>query len=178
MSVANDPKAGQVHTALATWLYLLADAGHPPRDGALAAAIQALRSATAGRADPLGQALVDAVRAALGTEPVLAAVTAWLTALYGAEHVTTDLGADREARVHAARRHQFSSNLPWLARVYDRFPDGTVGPHWLLVERVDERVVCLDPYPWDELDEEYAQPLIEFLVKWELAGCEGLRFQP
>ena len=46
----------------------------------------------------------------------------------------------------------------------------------MLVESLEERVRCLDPYPWDDLDEEFEQPLIEFLVKWELAGLAGLRF--
>ena len=45
-----------------------------------------------------------------------------------------------------------------------------------MVERVTDVVLCMDPYPWDDLDEEYAAPLIDFCVKWELGGGVGLRF--
>ena len=59
----------------------------------------------------------------------------------------------------------------------ERFPDGTVGPHWVMVERITDTVTCADPYPWDDLDEEYEQDTIEFLVKWELAGSHSVRWQ-
>jgi len=36
----------------------------------------------------------------------------------------------------------------------------------------------MDPYPWDDLDEEHTIELTEFLVKWELAGGQGLRWLP
>jgi hypothetical protein len=45
-----------------------------------------------------------------------------------------------------------------------------------MVERMTDVVMCMDPYPWDDLDEEYAAPLVDFCVKWELAGGAGLRF--
>lgn len=170
-------KSGQLHTAVATWIFLLSDAGHAPDDQGLAAALDAFRDADdSTRVDTLGQALVDAVRLGLGEDADAGDVAGYLGRLYGEGRVTTALGATRDERVQAARRAQFATNLPWLARVIDRFPDGSVGSHWLLVQRVDEQVRCMDPYPWDDLDEEYAQPLIEFLVKWELAGCQGVRW--
>lgn len=172
-------KTGQLHTALATWVFLLGDAGHQPDDAAVAAALKALREAPGDSdADALGQTLVDAIATSMGPDQDMAAVTGWLSGIYGSDRINTELGQDREARTHAARRHQFASNLPWLARIIDRFPGGELGAHWLLVERVDEQVTCMDPYPWDDLDEEYSQPLVEFMVKWELAGCEGVRFTP
>jgi hypothetical protein len=48
--------------------------------------------------------------------------------------------------------------------------------HWVLVERVTDEVLCMDPYPWDDLDEEYVQPTLDFLVKWELAGGGSFRW--
>jgi len=177
MSDLSQAKAGQLDIVLATWIFLLHDAGHVPDEASLCAAIDALRDAPEG-ADPdvLGQALVRAVRASLGEGSRLSDVSAWLSRIYGEAHVSTDFGADRDSRVQSARRHHFGSSLPWLARIIDRFPGGEVGAHWLLVERLDEEVTCMDPYPWDELDEQYRQPLVEFLVKWELAGGEGIRF--
>lgn len=177
MSADTAGKSGQLHTAVATWIFLLADAGHAPDDAGLATALDAFRDADdASDADALGKALVDAVRTGLGDSADLGDLVAYLGRLYGAGRLTTDLGQDRESRAQAARRAQFATNLPWLARIIDRFPDGSVGSHWLLVERVDEQVTCMDPYPWDELDEEYTQPLLDFMVKWELAGCEGVRW--
>jgi hypothetical protein len=37
-------------------------------------------------------------------------------------------------------------------------------------------VTCMDPYPWDDLDEEYTTPVVEFMVKWELAGSQSIHF--
>ena len=37
-------------------------------------------------------------------------------------------------------------------------------------------VTCMDPYPWDDLEEEYQAPLVDFMVKWELSGCTTLRW--
>ena len=170
-------RSGQLHTALATWIFLVDDAGHHPDDAALTAALAAFRAAGPdASADALGEALVQAVRQGLGDRQDLAGVLAWLQGIFGEARISSDFGEDRDARVQVARRTQFTTNLPWLARVIDRFPGGEVGAHGLLVERIDEQVVCMDPYPWDELDEEYVQPVIEFLVKWELAGGEGVRW--
>ena len=44
-----------------------------------------------------------------------------------------------------------------------------------MVEQLTDRVVCMDPYPWDDLDEEYDSPVVEFAVKWEFAGCGSIR---
>lgn len=181
MSIAplsTDSKSGQLHTALATWIFLLTDAGQRPDDAGIAAAVQALRDAPDDvDPDALGAVLVDAVAAKMGTGERLADITDFLGALFGRDHFTTQLGEDRADRIRLARRHQFASNLPWLVRIIDRFPGRPLGAHWLLVERVDDQVVCMDPYPWDDLDEQYSQPTVEFMVKWELAGCEGVRFQ-
>ena len=46
-----------------------------------------------------------------------------------------------------------------------------------MVERVTDTVTCMDPYPWDDLDEEYTLPLVEFMVRWELAGGESILFK-
>ena len=170
-------KSGQLDVALATWIFLLHNAGHVPDDDDLNQAISALRQAPEDAdVDSLGQALVAAVRVSLGDGTRLSDVWSWLGRLYGDEHVSSDFGTDRLTRIRAARRHHFRSGLPWLARIIDRFPGGEVGAHWLLVQNIDDEVTCMDPYPWDDLDEQYRQPLVEFVVKWELAGGEGIRF--
>ena len=177
-------RAGRLPETLATWIYLLHESGRLAEDADIRAACAALHAAGvelddhAADVGVAGEALLSAVIHALeatGPDPAASALPL-LRRLYGADRIATDFAPTREARVQAARAHQFQTNLPWLARIIDRFPDGSVGPHWVLVERVTDRVSCMDPYPWDDLDEEYETPLVDFLVKWELAGCDGVRW--
>lgn len=177
------PKTGSLHVTLATWVFLLDQKGIAPGDQGLASACGALQRAAqdGGESDfdALGQALVDVVRGRLGSEAAAPeAVLDFVRSLYGEAHVVSYAGASREERLVHARAYEFRSGLPWLAQIIDRFPDGTVGPHWVMVERVTDTVSCMDPYPWDELDEEYQAPLTDFLVKWELAGSPTVRWIP
>ncbi len=168
-------KVGHLPTALATYLFLLQDAGHTVSDADIAAAVSGI--ATSDDPDGAGQALVDLLAGRLGGEDDAdpAEVAALLGQLFGDDRVATDLGTERWDRARNARRYHFRHNLPWLARIVDRFPSG-LGTHWVLVERVTDEVTCMDPYPWDDLDEEYAMPVLEFMVKWELAGGDSIRF--
>ena len=181
---AGAPKSGHLAETLATWIYLLHDSGRLAEDADVRAACVALAAAGVelheggGDVDQHGHALVSVVERGLDAAGGRSfdAVLGWLRRLYGEPHVATEVGDDRDARIRAARAYQFGTNLPWLARIIDRFPDGTVGPHWVMVERVTDVVTCMDPYPWDDLDEEYQAPVNDFMVKWELAGCDGVRW--
>jgi hypothetical protein len=73
------------------------------------------------------------------------------------------------------RRATFGRNVPWVACIVDREPDGTVGRHWVLVEAFTDTVRLMDPNPWDDVAEERAMPLVDFMVRWELAGGFGVR---
>ena len=171
------PLTGSLPVAFATWVYALADAGHTPADAAIASAVAHLADAGPDAdADAIGKALVDATAARLAGATTLDAVATVARDLFGAAAIATDFGADRAARLRTARAYPFQTSLPWLACLIARFPDGTVGPTWLLVERVTDAALCMDPYPWDDLDEEHTIELTEFLVKWELAGGQGLRW--
>ncbi len=171
-----EPKKGNLSTTLATWIFLLDCAGHRSQDPAVIAACDGIRIATPADADTFGQRLVGAVRDGLGGDDTqFDDVVQWIQRLYG-DKVTTAFGANREARIQAIRSEQYRTRLPWVAAIIDRFPDGSVGPHWVMVEQVTDTVRCMDPYPWDDLDEEYEAPLLDFFVKWELAGGVGLRF--
>jgi hypothetical protein len=177
----NSPKSGNLPITLATWIYLLYDSGRLPEDAELRAACEALRAAGVEITDEpadfneLGQALTALVDLRIAGVEGFDGVLTWLRALFG-NHLTTEMGGDRDSRLHRARTYQFQTNLPWLARVIDRFPNGHVGAHWVMVESVTDGVRCMDPYPWDELDEEYTQPIVDFMVKWELAGGQGIRY--
>lgn len=183
------PKSGNLPTTLATWIFLLDRKGVTVDDPELRGACLALAdaAATEGPAtggaeqsaslDALGQVLVSRVQSLLGSEGAGPdGVVTLLNRLFGAAHVVTYAGTSREERLVHARAYEFRSALPWLAQIIDRFPDGTVGPHWVMVERVTDVVTCMDPYPWDDLDEEYQVPLTDFMVKWELADCPVIRW--
>ena len=174
-------KSGNLPVTLSTWVFLLSRRGLAPLHEGAASALAALSAAAEAPDDAdwsaLGQALVDALADALG-EGTEDEVVGLARALYGDGHIATDPGGDREQRLAAARAYQFKAGLPWLARIYDRFPDGSVGPHWILVEQITDVVTCMDPYPWDTLDEEYQAPVVDFMVKWELAGNTTIRWVP
>ena len=124
----------------------------------------------------LGRSLVGAVALKVGEDTSFDAVHRLALGLYGEERVDSSLGAgSRDLRARNARRYQFSHNLPWIACIIDRFPDGQVGAHWVMVEQVTDVVKIMDPYPWDDVDEEINMPVVDFMVKWELAGANSLR---
>lgn len=171
------PKTGNLGVTIGTWLFILHTYGHALADAELTAACQAVQNADENSTDVAGQALVALVDAALGEAPSTDAIQKWLGQILGSDHIGRIQGEDRAGRTQQIRAYQFRSNLPFIAHVIDRFPDGTVGGHWVMVERVTDTVTCMDPYPWDDLDEEYTLPVVEFMVKWELAGCESILFR-
>ena len=172
-------KLGDLRVTLATYLYLVREAGHAIVDPTLAEACAAVSAAGATEAAAAGAALVDAIALAPDADP--AAVQAFLDGAFGAGKVgalpmPTGAATGREARARALRSYQFRTSLPLIAQIVDRFPDGHVGAHWVMVERVTDQVTLMDPYPWDDVDEEVSVDLIEFLVKWELAGTVSFAF--
>ena len=171
-AAAAEPKLGDPRVTLATFLYLVNQAGHPVANPQLAAACAAVGAADAEAAAAAGAALVEAV--GVPAQPDAVAVQAWLDAALGqgrAGALSLPAGADqRDARARALRSYQFRTSLPLLVQMVDRFPDGSIGSHWVMVERVTDTVTLMDPYPWDDVDEELQVPLLDFLVKWELAG--------
>jgi hypothetical protein len=174
---ATQAKTGNLAVTVATWLYILDQSGRRPNHDALCEALDAVKEAGGGQAaEEIGRKLVEVVLGELGDDADYEAVLAWTSALFAEGSLATDYGATREARLRGIRGYEFKSSLPWIAHMIDRFPNGVVGAHWVLVERVTDAVTCMDPYPWDDLDEEYSQPLVEFMVKWELAGCHSLRW--
>ena len=177
---STDLKSGNLGVTLATWVFILYTGGTSADDAGIVAACEAIRDAGEDDAlDALGQALVDAATATIGADdPDFDTVLASVQRLYGADNVATDLGepADRTERARGIRRVQFGRNHPWIALIIDRFPSGTVGAHWVMVEELTDSVKVMDPYPWDDVDEQYEIPLNDFMVKWELAGCRSVRY--
>lgn len=166
----SDAKSGSLAFSVATWIFIGHDRGRPIADAAILEACEGIVGAE--NADAAGQVLAGLV--ADRTDGSIASVKALAVALFG--EVDEAMGDSRDERVRSARRYQFKTQLPWLACIIDRFPSGAVGPHWVLVEQVSDVVRVMDPYPWDDIDEEVDVPVTDFMVKWELAGGEGLRF--
>lgn len=161
-------------TTLATWVFLLHVNGHHSDDTELHAACEAVSTAeeeAAGNA--AGEKLVHRVEALLTGESTTNVVS-FARRLYG-DRLGQDLGeGSRAERTHRIRQYQFSHSLPWLARVWERDDNGTVGPVWLVVERVTDQVTAMDPNPWNDIDETRHFPVSDFHVLWELDACTAL----
>lgn len=171
--MSND-RTEALNYALATWVFLLHVDGVKSADEDIAAGCDAVQTAedeTTGNA--AGETLVKAIASALeGDGPDH--VADFARRLYG-ERVQTGLGAgDRTERLSRIRKHQFSHNLPWLARIWERDEQGQVGPTWLVVERVTDEVAAMDPNPWNDIDETRRIPVSDFQVLWELDACAAV----
>ena len=167
----SDAKSGSLAFTLSTWVYVGHIRGRELLDPMVLAACEQVTSSP--DTDAAGQALASLLESRTADD--FDAVVALATLLFGAAVETTP-GGERESRIRDARRYQFRTQLPWLARIVDRTPEGEVRPHWVLIEQVSDTVRVMDPYPWDDVDEEVDVPLVDFMVRWELAGGQGLRF--
>lgn len=158
----------------ATWIFTLHVGGAPARDDGVRAACDRIRTAPdAGEGNAAAARLVDAVKGLLPDgEPdtVLGAARA----LYG-DRATVDFAdPDRDVRLARIRKAQFQTQLPWLARIWER-NGGKVAPTWIVVERVTDEVLAADPNPWNAIDETRRYPLADFQVLWELDGLTHVR---
>jgi hypothetical protein len=157
----------------ATWVFTLHVDGVVADDAAIRTACDAIRQASEPAAgNAAGEALVHRVRELVPDgEP--ATIAAAARRLYG-DRVKTDLGeGGRTERTSRIRKYQFSTQLPWLARIWERH-DGQVRPGWLLVERLTDEVAAADPNPWNDQDEQRRIAVSDFQVLWELDGCTNL----
>ena len=78
--------------------------------------------------------------------------------------------------LQSIRKYEFSRGLPWIAQIAER-TENRIEKLWVLVEKVTDSVLCMDPYPWDDVDEEFEMDLNEFLVRWELCGSVAIHLQ-
>lgn len=166
----------------ATWVFTLSVDGVVAADDRVREACEGIRAATDAEAgNAAAERLVGRVRELLGDRTDTDSVAAAARELYG-DRVRSDLGqGDREERTHRIRKYQFASQLPWLARIWERRDDAgaaSVAPSWLLVERVTDEVAAADPNPWNDVDEARRLPVGDFMVLWELDGCPSLYVGP
>ena len=120
--------------------------------------------------DPLkGKELVDLVAESFHLQPE--DVMAWL-----GERVPTitTLSVDEgHTTLQRIRQYEFKRGLLWIGRLAERTDDG-LEEMWIMVEKVTDTVLCTDPYPWDDVDEEFTVDLPEFLLRWKLAGSVAI----
>ena len=95
-----------------------------------------------------------------------------LTALYS-DYDVNIFGNDKEQNLKSIRSYQYHQKLPWIARIVNRQADAIV-EEWVMVEDVQDRVLCMDPYPWDDIEEDFELPIQDFLVRWELCNYTGV----
>lgn len=161
-----------LHLTFATWVAALHALGVRPADDAIAGHCDRLAAEDAAAA-----ALVAEIRRRLPDVGAVTAVRGAAEALFG-PRTNGWLGeGDRAERLARIRKYQFGRQLPWLARIWERQPDGVVAPTWLLVEQVTDRVRAMDPNPWNDVDEARTLPVEDFQVLWELDGCTAIAVQ-
>jgi len=172
-------KDGNLRVAVSTWIYLLHAVGIQGEDEQLNALCdQVTKAENESDGDAAGMALVEHVSTLLGDAgdgggKVLGA----LTGVFG-EAVSGDMGTgSRTERLKRIRNYQFSKQLPWLSRIWERRADGSVQPSWLLVERVTDQVSVRDPNPWNDVDEDRQINVGDFQVLWELDDCTSIYLQ-
>ena len=120
----------------------------------------------------LGMELVEAIQQTLPANSNIDDLYSWLQERY--DNIENSWHADaRESTIANIRKHSFKSSLPWLAQIAER-NDNNLITHWVMVEKFTDTVICMDPYPWDDIDEEYELPLTDFMVRWELAGANSI----
>lgn len=95
-----------------------------------------------------------------------------LTTLYSNYNVKI-FGSDKEQNLKSIRSYQYHQKLPWIARIANRQGD-VIAEEWVMVEDVQDKVLCMDPYPWDDIEEDFELPTQEFLVRWELCNFTGV----
>ena len=158
----------------ATWVFLLHMGGERADNEAVAEACDAILSAQdEEQGNAAGEKLVATVQGLLegdAPEQVLEAASN----LYGVRTAAALGDGDRGERIARIRKYQFTRQLPWLARIWERGDDGHVRPEWLLVERVTDEVTAADPNPWNDIDETRHIPVGDFQVLWELDACTSV----
>ncbi len=120
----------------------------------------------------LGKKLVETVQESIAADASVEDVMAWFSERVPA--IANGWSTDEEHNVlQSIRQYEFKRNLPWIGRIAERTDNG-IEEQWVMIEKVTDSVLCMDPYPWDEVDEEFRLDLPEFLLRWELAGSVAI----
>jgi hypothetical protein len=119
--------------------------------------------------------LVEKIRTALPAEDDLAALEKWLNEQYTEYGIQSSFGESRQERNRNIRRYHFQNSIPWLAQIIDRRESDQL--QWVMVEEFSDRVGCMDPYAWDDIDESFNLSYKDFIGRWELAGAHSFNLK-
>ena len=123
----------------------------------------------------LGQQLVAYVEESLSNEANIDEVTVWLQQRFTMITSGWNNKVDNSL-LQTIRQYEFHTGLPWIAKIADRTDHG-LEEIWVLVEKVTDSVLCMDPYPWDDVDEEFDLPISEFFLRWKLCDSPAIHLQ-
>ena len=117
----------------------------------------------------LGSNLVTAILNSIDGDLTRENVQEWFAAQFKGSEISFGFdGASRAEKIANIRKYIFRTNRPWMAQIAARTSQG-LETQWVLVEDFTDTVTCMDPYPWDDIDEEYELSIEEFVIRWELA---------
>jgi len=120
----------------------------------------------------LGKQLVEVVQSSIASDSSVEDVFAWLQERVPS--IANGWTSDEDKSVlQNIRQYEFKRGLPWIGRIAERTDHG-IEEIWIMVEKVSDRVLCMDPYPWDDVEEEFYLDIPEFLLRWELAGAVAI----
>ena len=120
----------------------------------------------------LAKEFMDAIEASLAPDASFKEVATWL------ENRVPEIkqgfpGKARGQKLHAIRQYEFQQSLPWLAQIAERTEDGLIS-QWVMVEKITDIVHCMDPNPWDDIEEDFEFSINDFMVRWELCDSVAL----
>ena len=120
----------------------------------------------------LGKTLVDLVGESIAADASVEAVMAWLTERIPSIEGSWDTDEEHSV-LQKVRQYEFRRGLPWICRLAERTDNG-LEELWIMVEKVTDTVRCMDPYPWDDVEEDFNVDIPEFLLRWQLAGSVAI----
>ena len=120
----------------------------------------------------LAKDLIAAIENSVSSEATFAEAFSWLQERI--PQIQSGFGPkSRNGKIQAIRHYEFQQSLPWLARVTNR-TDSRKIEQWIMVGKVTEVVHCMDPNPWDDIEEEFNYSLNDFMIRWELCAYEAI----
>ena len=119
--------------------------------------------------------LVFLIRGELDNHSTSSTIINWLEGLFYLEAAAAFSSStetlERNELIKRIRQYSLQSSIPWLAKIAVRKGD-CLEEQWVMVNQFVDWVSCLDPYPFDDVEEQFSMPVEDFMVRWELAGSQ------
>lgn len=120
----------------------------------------------------LAKELIESIENSLASDASFEETLSWLQTRI--PQIKSNFSAEtRTGKIHAIRHYEFQQSMPWIARIANRTEIG-LSEQWVMVEKVTETVHCMDPNPWDDIEEETTYSLNDFMTRWELCDYASI----